>query len=161
MSTLGQAALNLAVSAGASVTATTRKDAHFPWLRKMGAVDTKRECQGLDTQFDQPPRLDKVLDLIGNTVLLESTALARPGGRMLQAGWLGGLDPVPGFNPMLQMEAGVHFTLFHSKVLGSGDFSVVGGADAGPARVFGVGEMREAHGLLDSGAAGGKIVVRR
>lgn len=173
-STLGQAALNLAVSAGASVTATTRKDARFPLLKKMGAADTKLERQGLETQFEENPRFDKVLNLIGNSVLLESVALTRPGGRMLQAGWLGGLEPVAEFNPMLQMEPGVHFSLFHSKVLGSADFPlsgvpmqdivdrIEGGEwEAGPARVFGVKEVREAHALLDSGAAGGKIVVKR
>lgn len=173
-STLGQAALNLAVSAGAAVTATTRQEARFPLLKKMGAEDTKRESKDLESQLGQSPRFDKVLNLVGNSVLLESVRLARPGGRMLQAGWLGGLDPVPDFNPMLQMESGVHFSLFHSKVLGSPDFPLSGIPmqgiveriergewEAGPVRVFEAGEIREAHALLDSQAAGGKIVVKR
>lgn len=173
-STLGQAALNLAVSAGAAVTATTRQEARFSALKKMGAADTKQESKDLESQFGQSPRFDKVLNLIGNSVLLESIRLTRPGGRMLQAGWLGGLDPVPDFNPMLQMEPGVHFSLFHSKVLGSPDFplsripfqDIVRRIDAGeweakPARVFEVGEQKEAHEMLDSQAAGGKIVVKR
>lgn len=173
-STLGQAALNLAVSAGAAVTATTRQEARFSVLKKMGAADTKQESKDLGSQFGQNPRFDTVLNLIGNSVLLESIRLTRPGGRMLQAGWLGGLDPVPDFNPMLQMEPGVHFSLFHSKVLGSPDFPLsriplqdivgrieVGEWEAKPARVFEVGELREAHEMLDSQAAGGKIVVKR
>lgn len=173
-STLGQAALNLAVSAGAEVTATTRQEARFPLLKKMGAADTKQEMKDLEAQFEENPRFDKVLNLVGNSVLLESIRLARPGGRMLQAGWLGGLDPVPEFNPMLQMEPGVHFSLFHSKVLGSQDYplgeipmqDIVGKIEKGdweakPVRVFGAEEIREAHKLLDSQVAGGKIVVKR
>ncbi|KAK0710296.1 chaperonin 10-like protein [Lasiosphaeria miniovina] len=173
-STLGQAALNLAVNAGATVTATTRQEARFAVLGQMGAADVKREQDDLGAQFAEPPRFDKTLNLIGNRALLESIRLTRPGGRMLQAGWLGGLEPVPDFNPMLQMESGVHFSLFHSKVLGSRDFPLSGIPlqetvdklargewDARPAHVFDYSEIREAHKLLDSGKAGGKIVVTR
>ncbi|SPN97306.1 related to NADPH quinone oxidoreductase homolog PIG3 [Cephalotrichum gorgonifer] len=173
-STVGQAALNLAVSAGAVVTATTRQEARFPRLRQMGAADVKLERPELEEQFDNPPRFDKVLNLVGNSVLLESIGLARPGGRMLQAGWLGGLAPVADFNPMLQMKPSVHFSLFHSKVLGSPDFPLsgipmqdivrrieAGEWDAKPSHVFGDEDIQGAHRMLDSQAAGGKIVVLR
>lgn len=171
-STVGQAALNLAVDAGAVVTATTRQEARFAKLKAMGAADVKREQDGLDAQFDTPPRFDKTLNLVGNRVLLESIALTRPGGRMLQAGWLGGLAPVVDFNPMLQMESGVHFSLFHSKVLGNADFPMSGIPlqeivskieqgkwDARPSHVFDYGDIHAAHRMLDSNEAGGKIVV--
>ena len=173
-STLGQAALNLAVSAGAVVTATSRRESSFAALKSMGAADAKREAADLADQLEEGCRFDKVLNLVGNSVLLESLRLTRPGGRMLQAGWLGGLEPVADFNPMLQMEPGVHFSLFHSKVLGSEAFPLAsvpmqdivrriegGEWDARPARVFGVEEIREAHAVLDGQAAGGKIVVKR
>ncbi|KAK1765872.1 chaperonin 10-like protein [Phialemonium atrogriseum] len=172
-STLGQAALHLAVDAGAEVTATTRREPRLEVLRGMGAAEARLEGPGFADGFDRPPRFDKVLNLVGNSVLLESVGLARPGGRVLQAGWLGGLEPLDGFNPMLQMETGVHFSLFHSKVLGGPDFPLKGiplqdivdkiargGWDAKPARVFEYGAIREAHRLLDSHDAGGKIVVK-
>ena len=172
-STIGQAALHLAVDAGAVVTATTRQEGRFGWLRDLGAVAVKREEPGLAAQFGGAPRFDKVLNLVGNSVLLESVALARPGGRMLQAGWLGGLAPVADFNPMVQMEPGVHFSLFHSKVLGTPAFPLSGiplqeivnkieaGAwDAKPTHVFSYGDIQAAHRMLDSHAAGGKIVVK-
>ncbi|KAK0613044.1 chaperonin 10-like protein [Bombardia bombarda] len=176
-STLGQAAVHLAVDKGALVTATTRQEGRFGMLRGMGVRDVKREMPPgeFKGQFgSEEERFDKTLNLIGNSALLESISLTRVGGRMLQAGWLGGLAPVVDFNPMIQMESGVHFSLFHSKVLGSKDFPLSGIPlqdiveklergqwDARPAHVFGVGEIREAHALLDSGRAGGKIVVRR
>jgi NADPH:quinone reductase-like Zn-dependent oxidoreductase len=172
-STIGQAALNLAANAGAVATATTRQERRFDMLRKMGAADVKREQPGLSEQFDKPPRFDKVLNLIGNRVLLESISLTRPGGRVLQAGWLGGLDPVADFNPMIQMETGVHFSLFHSKVLGQPDFPLSGIPlqdivrkiengewDAKPTHVFEYKDIHNAHRMLDSHGAGGKIVVK-
>ncbi|KAF2245931.1 GroES-like protein [Trematosphaeria pertusa] len=178
-STLGQAALNLAVNAGTKVTATTRRGERFEWLKKMGAVNVLREERQLDLHItanstENDPRFDKVLNLVGNSVLLESIRMTKTGGRMLQAGWLGGLAPVPDFNPMVQMESGVHFSLFHSKVLGTKDFplsgipfqDIVGRIergewDAKPTHVFGVQDIRDAHKMLDSHDAGGKIVVKR
>ncbi|KAI1278496.1 GroES-like protein [Xylaria sp. FL0933] len=175
-STLGQAALHLAVDAGAIVTATTRREGRFAWLREMGAAEAVREESGLFSQGpgeEKTRKFDKTLNLIGNRVLLESIALTRAGGRMLQAGWLGGLEPVRDFNPMVQMESGVHFSLFHSKVLGTPEFPLSSIPlqeivrkikqkvwDARPARVFEYRDIVNAHRALDSHDVGGKIVVR-
>ncbi|KAF2965063.1 hypothetical protein GQX73_g8525 [Xylaria multiplex] len=172
-STLGQAALHLAIDAGAVVTATTRREERFAWLRDMGATETVREESSLFSQENGGKKFDKTLNLIGNKVLLESIALTRAGGRMLQAGWLGGLEPVKDFNPMVQMESGVHFSLFHSKVLGTPNFSLSnipfqeivrkieqGKWDAKPARVFEYRDIVNAHRALDSHDVGGKIVVK-
>lgn len=172
-STIGQAALNLAVNAGVRVTATTRRTERFHMLKNMGAEAVVYEQSDLYKQFDEPPRFDKVLNLIGNRVLVESITLTRPHGRMLQAGWLGGLAPVVDFNPMVEMEPGVHFSLFHSKVLGSPAFPLSGiplqeivtkiengSWDAKPTHVFDWKDIHKAHTLLDSHDAGGKIVVK-
>ncbi|KAJ5825777.1 hypothetical protein N7474_002915 [Penicillium riverlandense] len=171
-STLGQAAVKLGAHAGAKVSATTRRKERFDLLRGMGAVETLIEESGLDARCST--EYDKVLNLVGNRALLESINLTKTGGRMLQAGWLGGLKPVEDFNPMLQMKSGVHFSLFHSKVLGTPEFpfskiplqSIVqqiekGEYDAKPTYVFDYTEIRRAHELLDSGDAGGKMVVKR
>ncbi|KAF2099700.1 GroES-like protein [Rhizodiscina lignyota] len=172
-STIGQAALNLAVNAGAIVTATTRRPKRFEMLKKMGAVDVKREQSNLAELLDGTAQFDKVLNLIGNRVLVESLGLTRPHGRMLQAGWLGGLAPVKDFNPMVEMEPGVQFLLFHSKVLGTSAFPMSGiplqdivrkiengEFDAKPTYVFGWKDIHSAHKMLDSHDAGGKIVVK-
>ena len=175
-STIGQAALNLAVDVGAKVTATTRRQERFEMLKKMGAVDAIFEQQDLGSHLaaqNKPAEFDKVLNLIGNRVLLESISLTRTGGRMLQAGWLGGLAPVADFNPMIQMKPGVHFSLFHSKTLGTPEFPLSGipfqeivrkiehGAwDAKPALVFEYKDIQSGHRMLDSHNAGGKIVVK-
>jgi NADPH:quinone reductase len=172
-STIGQAAVHLAVDAGAIVTATTRQQSRFDWLKGMGAADVKLEHPNLASEFAPHPQFDKVLNLVGNSVLVESLQLTRPHGVMLQAGWLGGLAPVKDFNPIIEMPAGVRFSLFHSKELGSAAFPLsgiplqdivrkleAGKWDAKPTQVFGYKDIREAHKLLDSHKAGGKIVVK-
>ena len=187
-STIGQAALHLAVDIGANVTATTRQKPRFEDLKQMGAkevwieepdlhkkhnVEPMTAAWAVDTRDGRLLRFDKTLNLIGNRALLESISITRPGGRMTQAGWLGGLDPVVDFNPMLQMDPGVHFSLFHSKVLGSKEFPLEaiplneivrkieqGIWNAKPAKVFQYREIRDAHRLADNGTTGGKIVVK-
>jgi NADPH:quinone reductase len=172
-STIGQAAVNLAVNAGAKVTATTRRKERFDMLKKMGVESAILEPNPKTLAQDfTSQKFDKTLNLIGNSALLDSIRLTRPGGRMLQAGWLGGLAPVKDFNPMVEMESGVHFSLFHSKELGTDDFPLSGvrlpeivgkiekGAwEAKPTYVFGYDQIQEAHRLLESHDAGGKIVV--
>lgn len=176
-STIGQAAVNLAVHAGAKVTATTRSESRYNMLRGMGATTVALERPGLAVELlkagIQPRGFDKTLNLVGNSVLLDSINLTIAGGRMLQAGWLGGLQPVMAFNPMTQMKSGVHFSLFHSKMLGTADFPLNaipfqkiiediehGEWDAKPAYVFEYRDIHSAHMLLDSQNAGGKIVVK-
>jgi len=177
-SSLGQAAVNLAVNAGAVVTATTRRPERLQELLAMGISAAEIEGQHLGLRLapkkdGQDIRFDTVLNLVGNSVLLESIELVRRGGYICQAGWLGGLEPIADFNPMLQMASGVHFSLFHSKVLGEPDFplSEVPFADivrqiekgawkAKPTHVFRFEDIHEAHRMLDSHNAGGKIVVK-
>ncbi len=85
---------------------------------------------------------------VGNSAVVGSLAMVRRHGRPCLAGFLGGLDPIPAFMPMMQMPSGVHFSVFGSYMFGA------------PARVFRFEEIREAHRLMEAGAANGKIVVR-
>jgi NADPH2:quinone reductase len=114
-----------------------------------------------------------VLDLVGNTTILDSLSMTRRGGHVCEAGWLGGLAPLAAFNPMLQMPSGVHYSLFGSFMFGQPGFpvsevpmqAIVDRAASGiykakPARVFGFEQIRDAHRLMEAGEAGGKIVVR-
>lgn len=172
-STVGQAALHLAVDIGAEVTTTTRREERFDMLKQMGADHVMIERPAMHPDVGKRGKFDKVLNLVGNSVLVESISLVRTGGRILQAGWLGGLAPVKNFNPMVEMESGVHFSLFHSKVLGTPDFPLSavplqqiinkiqsGSWNAKPTYVFSYEDVHEAHRVLDSHDAGGKIVVK-
>jgi NADPH:quinone reductase len=171
-SSFGQAALKIAVNAGARVIATTRNPDRFPTLEKLGAERCEIERCDLSKQITEAKKIDAVLDLVGNTVMLDSLAMLRRGGRSCLAGFLGGLDPIPDFNPLLQMPSGVYLTFFGSFVFGTPGFplsdvplqqiaadAAAGRIDVKPARVFGFDEIREAHRVMEANEAKGKMVV--
>jgi NADPH:quinone reductase len=171
-SSFGQAALNLAVNAGVKVIATTRNRDRFPTLTALGASRAEVEGPDLSRRIAEAKQIDAVLDLVGNSTILDSLALLRRGGRACLAGFLGGLAPLPDFNPLLQMSSGVHFSFFGSFVFGTPGFplsdvplqSIAGDVAAGrynakPARVFRFDDIREAHRVMEANEANGKLVV--
>jgi len=121
-SSFGQAALKMAVNAGARVIATTRNRDRFAMLEEIGAERCEIERRDLSKHIAETKKIDTVLDLVGNTVMLDSLAMLRRGARSCLAGWLGGLDPIPDFNPLLQMASGVYLTFFGSFVFGTPGF---------------------------------------
>ena len=48
------------------------------------------------------------IDLVGNSTILDSLDMLRRDGTACLAGWLGGLDPIGDFNPLLRMASGVN-----------------------------------------------------
>src|SRR5262249_32041583 len=106
-SSFGQAALKMAVNVGVRVIATTRSQDRFGMLKGLGAERCEVERRDLSKQIPEAKKVDAVLDLVGNTVLLDSLAMLRRGGRSWLAGWLGGLDPIPAFNPLPPESSGV------------------------------------------------------
>jgi NADPH:quinone reductase-like Zn-dependent oxidoreductase len=173
-SALGQAAVNIAAGADARVLATTRNRERFSTLEALGARHALLEGPDLSRRIRErhPEGVDAVLDLVGNSAVLDSLLAVRRGGRVCEAGWLGGLAPIASFNPMLQMPSGVHFSLFGSFVFGQAQFPLsevplqaivervaAGRYKAKPAKVFHFSEIQEAHRLMESNQANGKIVV--
>ena len=172
-SALGQAALNIAANAGLKVIATTRNQARFEKLLGLGAQRVELEGPDLSKRLPEAKKVDVVLDLVGNSTLLDSIAIPHRHGHICMAGWLGGLAPVPDFNPLLQMASGIHFSLFASFVFGTPEFPVSeiplqeivnhvakGTYKAKPAAVFPFDQIREAQRLMESGKANGKIAVK-
>jgi NADPH:quinone reductase len=171
-SSFGQAALKMAVNAGARVIATTRSRDRFAMLEKLGAERCEIERPDLSKHSREAKQIDAVLDLVGNSVVLDSLAMLRRGGRSCLAGWLGGLAPIPDFNPLLQMPSGVYLTFFASFVFGTPGFplsdvplqqiaadAAAGRLDVKPVRVFGFDEIREAQRVMEANEARGKMVV--
>jgi NADPH:quinone reductase-like Zn-dependent oxidoreductase len=174
-SAVGQAAVNLAVDAGATVIATTRTPGRVPSLRDLGAAEVLIDDGVLAPQIRamHPRGIDAVLDLVGNAVLRDSLQCVAPRGRVCQIGFLGGLDPVVDFNPLADLPSGVALSTFASAfVLGGEGFpiddvplqAIVEKAERGvfaarPSQVFAFDEIVEAHRVMDSGEAGGKLVV--
>jgi NADPH:quinone reductase-like Zn-dependent oxidoreductase len=173
-SALGQAALNIAAREDAFVIATTRNRDRFSQLEVLGAKHVLLEGPDFSRRLRElhPEGVDAVLDLVGNSVVLDSLLAVRRGGHICEAGWLGGLAPIASFNPLLQMPSGVHFNLFGSFMFGTPLFPLsevplqtivdrvaTGAYRAKPARVFRFSEIQDAHRLMESSQANGKIVV--
>jgi NADPH:quinone reductase-like Zn-dependent oxidoreductase len=171
-SAFGQAAIGLAVSAGVRVIGTSRNRERFALLESLGAERGEMEGPHLSERIAEAKQLDAVLDLVGNSTILDSLAMLRRGGRACLAGWLGGLDPITDFNPLLQMASGVYLTFFGSFVFGTPGFplsdvplqtlaeeAAAGRLKAKPSRVFGFEDIREAHRVMEAGEAEGKMVV--
>jgi NADPH:quinone reductase-like Zn-dependent oxidoreductase len=169
-SSFGQAALNMAVNVGAKVIGTSRSRGQL--VEALGAVRAEVEGPDLSKRIAEAGKIDAVLDLIGNSTILDSLAMLRRGGRACLAGWLGGLAPIADFNPLLQMASGVYLTFFGSFVFGKPGFplsdvplqAIAADVDAGryqakPTRVFRFEDIREAHRVMESNEAKGKMVV--
>jgi len=176
-SALGQAAINIASEMGVRVIATTRSaNGRLQALEELGAKQVLREQAELSKRIRDihPKGVDAVLDIIGNSTVLDSLAMARRGGRVCVVGLLDHVESVGNFNPMFQMpHVGVHFSSFVSWSFGTPEcplsdipFQTItdrvasGAYKAKPAKVFRFEDIREAHRLLEANQAGGKIVVR-
>ena len=174
-SSLGQAAINIAAGLGARVIATTRNAARRSMLEALGASEVLVEAPELSKQIrkSRPSGVDAVLDVIGNSTVLDSLAMARRGGRVCVIGLLDHVTSIPDFNPLFQMpHAGVHFSGFVSWSLGTPDCPLsaiplqgivdrvaAGAYKAKPAKVFAFDDVGSAHRLMESNEANGKIVV--
>ena len=171
-SSFGQAALKMAEAAGTQVIATARSSERFSMLENLGAMRVERERPDLAAHLAESKQIDAVLDLVGNSTILDSLDMLRRGGTACLAGWLGGLDPIGDFNPLLRMASGVNLNFFGSFVFGTPGFPLSdvplqdiarqvaeGELDAKPARVFSFDQIHEAHRVMEAGEAGGKMVV--
>lgn len=171
-SALGRAAITMAVNAGVRVIATTRSESRKQTLLDLGVERVEIERPDLSKYITESKQIDAVLDLVGNSTLIDSLAMARRGGRVCLGGWLGGLAPITDFNPLLQISSGVHFSLFASPHFGEPQFPLndvamqeivdlvaAGKYQAKPSRVFKFDEIHEAHRVMESNQANGKMVV--
>ena len=174
-SALGQAALNISAHLGARVFATTRNRDRLSKLEALGAYRAELEGSDLSRRIREvvPQGADALLELVGSSTLLDSMSILRRGGRLGLAGFLGGLAPISSFNPLLQMPSGIHFSFFGSFVYGTPEFPLSdvplqtivervasGRYKAKPARVLQFDKLQEAHRLMESNQANGKIVVK-
>lgn len=173
-SALGKTAVKLAVANGNKVNATSRNTDRHAELLALGVQAVYKEGPDLPETLDlkEESKFDAVLDLVGNSTLLQSMHLVRRGGHLCLAGWLGGLAPISEFNPFLQMPSGVQFSFFGSFHFGTPGYPVSdipfdkiiqqitdGKIDAKPSRVFKFEEIHEAHRTMEANKANGKMVV--
>jgi NADPH:quinone reductase-like Zn-dependent oxidoreductase len=174
-SALGQASINVAVERGVRVLATTRSRGRFELLEALGALPLLDSSDlGSTVQALVPGGVDAVLDIVGTTTVLDSLRMARHGGRVALAGFLGGGQVLPAMDLLREFPSGVQLSFLATAFilgtpvlpLSSVPFQeIVGRAEAGryrarPAHVFDFEDIVAAHALMESGQARGKIVVR-
>ena len=174
-SALGQAAANIAVHAGAQIIGITRDPSRASKLPALADQELVNEGPGLSKRLRErnPDGVDAVLDIVGNTTILDSMAMLRRGGHGCLVGFLGGGGPLS-LEPVFQLPSGTHLSVFASAlVTGTPAFPLSeipfqtivdrvadGTYKAKPARVFRLDQIQDAHRLMEASAAGGKIVVK-
>jgi NADPH:quinone reductase-like Zn-dependent oxidoreductase len=174
-SALGQAAVNIAAQIGARVIATTRNAKRGPMLEALGAKEVLLESTELSKRVRErhPQGINAVLDIVGNTTVLDSLAMLRRGGEACLVGFLGGGGPLS-LEPVFQVPSGVRFSVFASAIVtGNAEFPLAeipfqdivdrvasGVYRAKPAKVFRFEDIQAAHRLMESNEASGKIVIR-
>jgi Zinc-binding dehydrogenase len=72
----------MAVNAGANVIATARSQDRFQKLEALGARRVEIERPDLSQRIAEREGIDAVLDLVGNSTILDSLAMLRRGGRV-------------------------------------------------------------------------------
>jgi NADPH:quinone reductase len=169
-SSIGLTALALAKRAGLEVLSTTRGESKVAMLRAAGADHVLLESESLDAAVRErfPGGVDRVLELIGASTLLDSLRCAAPGGIVCMTGMLGGQWRLDRFEPMGAIPTGVKLTTYSG---GSEDITAaqlqayVTLVEEGAIRLkvgptFRFEALREAHLAMDANTANGKMVVR-
>jgi len=166
---VGLAAAVLAKRQGATVAATTRKAARESMLKDNGAdhvfIDTGEIAGDVHRVF--PDGVDKVLELVGTTTLLDSLQSVARFGSVCMTGMVGNAWEFDQFSPMGAIPSTVNLTTYSG---GSQDFidtplqTVVNEVQAGRmtvkiGRVFQLDNIVAAHRCMEDNEASGKIVV--
>jgi NADPH:quinone reductase-like Zn-dependent oxidoreductase len=168
-SSIGLCALEMATNAGLKVISTTRSEAKADFLKKLGAsgvvVDQGEIAKEMQKRY--PEGVDRVLELIGASTLLDSLKTVRRGGIVCMTGILGGKWEIEHFAPMDAIPTAVKLTSYAGEATDLTpeelqkylDIVEQGEMKAPAARTFPFSELQAAHRLMDLNQANGKIVL--
>jgi len=174
-SSVGLAALTYAKALGLNVIATTRSQANAGRLREVGAdkvvVDTGVIAG--DVRQLPPEGVDAALEVVGATTLRDTVKTLRPFGAVSVIGLLGWPPALESFHLMQDLPAAVRLNVFPSGLLGTAALPLSesplpwiaqdlakGHLPSTHARTFDFDGVRQAHSLMESDRALGKLVVR-
>jgi NADPH:quinone reductase-like Zn-dependent oxidoreductase len=163
-SSVGLAAASIAAGHGVEVASTTRRPDKAGALTAAGVSHVLIDSGPLELPWASAP--DYVLDLVGARTAVDSLRLVRRGGTVCVAGSLSGWS-IADFQPVAMIPSGTRLTAFHSKDMkGRADVlqRIVGEVEAEVHRphidrVFGLGEIVDAHRYMEDDQASGKLVV--
>lgn len=168
-SSIGFATIALAKSAGLEIAATTRNPKKSDELVAAGATHVVVDNGSISESIREiyPDGIDRVLELVGTKTLLDSLRATRRCGIVCMTGILGGKWTLSDFHPMGDVPTGVKLTSYSGE---ASDISAEelqhyvslvesGGLILKTGPRFKFDQLRDAHELMDSNLANGKIVI--
>jgi len=168
-SSIGMLATQLAKNSGLTVIATTRNPDKKETLLKNGADQVVIDDGNLTAKIIAvlPEGVNKVLELVGTATLKDSLSFTAKGGMVCMTGMLSEQWSFKEFAPMDYIPATVGLTVYDSgqiRVDAQSFQQFINDVEAENVklpigRTFHLSEIAAAHQLMDSNAAGGKIVM--
>jgi NADPH2:quinone reductase len=165
---VGLAAIQLAKSIGATILASTRDANKCEILLRQGADhvvidDGTLKAQGLKIF---PSGVSKILELIGAATLFDSASMLNHHGIVCVTGILGKKGTLDNFYPIKDLPSGIYLTGFSSNSPSQAAindiFEHIHKNNLHPviSKVFPLDEIGQAHALMESNSANGKVVVK-
>ena len=168
-SSIGMLATQIAKNRNLMVIATTRNEANKEKLVKNGAsyvfIDNGHLKDDIKSVF--PNGVDKALELVGTGTLKDTLECVKPGGAVCMTGMLSEQWSLKDFAPMEFIPATVNLTIYDSGQIGLNaqtfqrfiESVEADEVNVSISKVFRLDDIIEAHKLMDSNNAVGKIVV--
>jgi len=172
-SSIGLTAVTYAKTRGLSVIATTRNSNSIDKLKSMGADHVVIDDGNIHDKVISivSEGVNNAIEIVGAATLKDTLKSVRPWGQVVVVGVLSGPPVLESFNLMGDLPNTVKLSFFSSGLLGTeslplkesplnsiADQVANGSIPSTIAKTFNVGDIQEAHRLLDSGTANGKIV---
>jgi NADPH:quinone reductase len=168
-SALGFATATLAKDLGATVFATTRQPGRIETLRAHGVDHPLLDDGNVAGQVRKivPGGVDAALELVGTPTLPDTLNATRVHGTVCFTGMLSNEWTISNFYPIGYLPAGVRLTAYGgeaddlpaSVLQRHLDRIADGEATLGPAKVYAMDEIRQAHDDLEHNRTAGKLVV--
>jgi NADPH2:quinone reductase len=168
-SALGFATAALAKDLGATVFATTRQKERLQTLRDHGVDHPLLDDGDIATQVRKiaPEGVDAALELVGTPTLPDTLNATRVHGTVCFTGMLSNQWTISNFYPIGYLPAGVRLTAYGgeaddlpaSVLQRHLDRIAAGETSLGPAKVYAMTEIRQAHDDLEHNRTAGKLVV--
>ncbi|MEV6446894.1 zinc-binding alcohol dehydrogenase family protein [Amycolatopsis sp. NPDC051716] len=168
-SALGFATATLAKDLGATVFATTRQPGRLETLREHGVDHPLLDDGNVAEQVRKiaPGGVDAALELVGTPTLPDTLNATRVHGTVCFSGMLSNQWTISNFYPIGYLPTGVRLTAYGgeaddlpaSVLQRHLDRIADGEATLGPAKVYAMDEIRQAHDDLEHNRTAGKLVV--
>ncbi|MFJ9782239.1 zinc-binding alcohol dehydrogenase family protein [Amycolatopsis sp. NPDC101161] len=168
-SALGFATAALAKDLGATVFATTRQEERLQTLRDHGVDHPLLDDGDIATQVRKiaPEGVDAALELVGTPTLPDTLNATRVHGTVCFTGMLSNQWTISNFYPIGYLPAGVRLTAYGgeaddlpaSVLQRHLDRIAAGETSLGPAKVYAMTEIQQAHDDLEHNRTAGKLVV--